>query len=745
MSESPRVSSGSCSDYLREQLNASKTISDSHQQSDVIDCLQTKIHESVKLQEKSLELEAQLKIAKETIHLQEAAFAFEKNEYENEILALRNSEQQLREHLTQIETNIRNQTYSYEVQVQLSQNAQQIETLTKKYQKWKAKAKSAQESLKQQQEKINALTEEKFKIELNTNKMKDSISEQNSQIQSQLQGKDREIQRLKDSLSAAEVRIKEKEAEKSQILEQMNIKQKESKDKRKKQKSALNDSIMQCQSMQEQLNQLKLEKDNLHDLLAKAESKLSKQKSRISELEDEIMQSQDRDKLVHQLSDAHEDCEVLKDRVSNLKHALLQSKALLEHISIEKDAIADLLGVGQDPLDEEWSLIKIKIGEMMESEKVINGLQIQNQKLRARLQTALEIVKTAQINEKKQVMYEEEKVKREKLENVLKELKTNHELTKAQLQRYKIRTDFSRTLIESSHKLTNNLLKLHSSIFGVQSSQTLKSLVMFVIFAKRFFNSAMDDAPTEPSALQIFIKPKMFAEENNQTMFNEILEKFTEISRELVLARQSIVDLSEKYNESSKQASQNKASSQKATQQYNEIKAKLEVMSSRYEELQQELTKLIPADDYQQQYNKAKQLDATNKELQDKITELNAKIEEFSTSAAIANEKSEKLRVELKDKDMLVEEYVTTVETKDKSISELNTIIKEKTKEILALERIVQRYRQNETQTQSKYTCNAIEIQNNAQTVNSIKSSPQRLVETDVSFTATINPAFLGH
>ena len=746
MSESPRTSSASCSDYLRDQLSASKSISDSHQQSDVINCLQTKIHESVKYQEKVLELEAQIKIAKETIHLQEAAFAFEKNEYENEILALRNSESQLRDHLTQVETNIKNQTYTYEVQVQLSQNAQQIDTLTKKYQKWKSKAKSTQNSLKELQEKISALTEEKYKIELNSNKIKDSFTEQNSQIQSQLESKDHEIQRLKDSLSNAEEKIKEKDSEKSQILEQINNIQKQSKEKRQKQKSILNDSISQCQSMQEQVNQLSQERDSLKELLTKAEGKLTKQKSRIAQLSDELEQSKDCDKLIHQLNDAHEDIESLKDRISNLKMALLQSNSLLEHISIEKDGIADLLGVGQDPLDQEWKMMKNKIEEMNESERVINGLQIQNQKLRARLTSALEIVKNAQVNEKKQVMYEEEKTKRIKLESILSELRANHEVSKALLKRYKIRSEFARTIIDNAHKLSRNVENLHSSIFGSNENKPMKSLALTVIFARRFFNSAMNEAPTDPLALQIFSKNKIFAEEKSEKAFSELLQKFTELSNEVVVAKQNILDLTQKCMDSTKQAAEYKSQSEKSSKDASEMEEKLEALTKRSNELQEELTKLIPPEDYNAQYTKARELKAQNKELQGKITELSAKIEQMETSTAIANEKAQKLKVELKDKDALVEEYVTTIDTKDKSISELNTIIREKSKEILALERIVQRYRQNENQLQSAYTCNAIEIQNNSQiSTTTVKTSPQRIVEPDMSFTATINPLFLGH
>lgn len=732
--------SSTTSDFLRDQLEATKAINkESRESSDVIDCLQNKVRESVKLKEDVLGLESQLKIAKETINLQEAAFAFEKNEYEKEIQQLRDSEAQLRTKLTQMETNIRNNTYTYEVQVKLNQNAEKIKNLTEKNEKLKAKNKELDANCKNMQSKVDALIEEKHQAEIESTKNKESLNSQQTLIKQQLADKDKEIERLNGLLIQQEATNKEF-ADKNNELEDViaQLQQKIS-EKRNKHKSLLEQSVTSCNNLQEQVTQLEDEKEKMSELLKKAESKLQKQKSHIDEMRSELEQSKDSADLLSQLSTSKQDNETLKQRIATLKNALLQSKTLLEHVSVERDAIADLLGVETDDIDKDWKSIKDKVSELMESDRVINGLQVQNNKLRTRLSAALEEIKVRRADEKRTATLEIEVQKNQNLEETIKKLKEDSEISSALLQRYKTRILFAQTIYAQSNKLQKDITDLHTSIFGAGVTQ-LRSIILSIIFSKRFFRSAEWDAITDPQGLHCFsARPQMSAAKKIQ----EIREKFTEVSNDLLITKQSEVDYAEKCTKLLTSINEMKEKHQTMTQENEEMKKRVAASDARSKELQTELGTLVSKEDFKEAITKSRTLQKANETMQKEILDLKGKLNDKAASEQIVVDKSQKLAVELKDKEVVIEEYTNALEEKDKNIKELNALIKEKTKEILSLERIVQRYRQNENAVQSSYTCLAVENQNLMQKMN-VASPRQFNTDTDLTFSATINPAFLG-
>ena len=740
-SSSSRSSSSTPSDVLREQLEATKAINqENHQSSDVIQNLQSKVRESVKLKEDSLALEAQLKIAKETINLQEAAFAFEKSEAEKEIQQLRQSEAQLRMKLTELETNIRNSTYTYEVQVKLSQNEEQIRNLTDKVEKLKTKTKDLENENKELQEKVDSVTEEKHQAEIEATKHRESFNSQQNLFNQQMTSKDQENQRLTEQLNKAEKKVKDLHNQTLDLQDTIAKLQQTMTEKRKKQKSLLEQSINACNDLQNQVDSVTAEKNKVSDMLKKAETKIIKQQAQMEDMQSRLEQTQETQDLISQINTSKADIDTLKGRINSLKGALLQSKTILEHVSVERDTIADLLGVETEELDKDWTSIKNKISELMESDRIINGLQVQNNKLRTRLTAALDDIKERKKEEERTAALEVELQKNQTLESTVQKLKEYIECNKALLQRYKMRLQFGHTIGTQAHKLEREISDLHFSIFGNNITQ-FRSIILSIIFAKRFFNSTINDSITDPQGLHYFYaRPQVSVAKKIQ----EIREKFTDLSRDILLTKQSQVEYAEKYAESVKGLNAMKEHHQEMAAQNEEMRKKVAASDARNKELQEELATLIPKEDFQEALTREHALTKENEELQKLIADLKGNYDDKVASEQIANDKTQKLFVELKDKEILIDEYTNTIEEKDKCIKELNALIREKTKEILSLERIVQRYRQNENTIQSSYTCLAVENQTLIQKSGPNISTPPKPPQPDLNFSAAINPAFLG-
>lgn len=90
--------------------------------SSVFECLETKIGENTKLKEENLSLITQIKILTESIKLQEAEFAFQRSEYEQEILMYKTNEENLKQSLLKFETNSPIEIEIYQKYQELQEN-----------------------------------------------------------------------------------------------------------------------------------------------------------------------------------------------------------------------------------------------------------------------------------------------------------------------------------------------------------------------------------------------------------------------------------------------------------------------------------------------------------------------------------------------------------------------------------------------------------------------------------------------
>lgn len=94
------------SDLPSHLAKAKEIAIDGLDHSSVFECLETKVGENTKLKEENLSLLAQIKIITESMKLQEAEFAFQRSEFEQEIQMYKKNEENLKQSLLKFETHV---------------------------------------------------------------------------------------------------------------------------------------------------------------------------------------------------------------------------------------------------------------------------------------------------------------------------------------------------------------------------------------------------------------------------------------------------------------------------------------------------------------------------------------------------------------------------------------------------------------------------------------------------------------
>lgn len=122
----------SSSSILKNQLSNLHSISlKDTDSSSVIQQFESKVQENLGLKENLINLEAQLKISKESNLLQESEFAFRVSEYEAEIRSLKKIEEDLRRALSQV--NIKNEDSIHDIEMRFKSQLDNQERETKDY------------------------------------------------------------------------------------------------------------------------------------------------------------------------------------------------------------------------------------------------------------------------------------------------------------------------------------------------------------------------------------------------------------------------------------------------------------------------------------------------------------------------------------------------------------------------------------------------------------------------------------
>lgn len=149
-------------------------------QSSIMECLQDRVDEIRKYKEMVSSLESQIKIVKEAASLQEAEFAFERQEYENEIEALKRREQASL-------ASAKGATRKFDVDVKLQQVTTKSSEMQEKYQKWKVRTKSLKQQNRALENELNNLKKEHAGAKKTLAELQTSMEVRDAEIDEQMQ------------------------------------------------------------------------------------------------------------------------------------------------------------------------------------------------------------------------------------------------------------------------------------------------------------------------------------------------------------------------------------------------------------------------------------------------------------------------------------------------------------------------------------------------------------------------------
>ena len=762
------------SKFLNEQLKTVREIS-STQESSIIstmDLLHEKVFENAQLKEENETLKNNLKVLKETLKLQEAAFAFQKEEYEKEIEKLKNEEKLIRDKLMEIQQNQSRIQPDVQVDVTFRESQEKIKKLTEECENWKKKYKKLKEEKPKKEQNLvyDVQNTQTSSIILNeTENSKEILSPEANQNENETTQKDENNELLNESIKLQK-EMSKKEQENKVLKKKIK--------KLKKEISSLHDkeetyesSQQEIEDMQKQVKSLNKEKKNLTNFLRKAQSKITKLKTRYETAESELQKTKEtlsqttnsaattaNNTIMSSPDSSDSDVENQNQRDNNEKEKIENLNSQISVLNEEKSAllthnnllmqnihyIFDLFDINEQDMDA----LKKKAKYLLSLERICNDLKEQNSLLSAKLRELIQELKQEKDEKKKDMEVASLKKERDNLAKSLRKSVNENEVLKASQHKEKLVSYFSFILCHQSNKFYNSLMDLHSAIFTSSLSSKQKSLrviLLSIIFMKRFFKLPKLSGETDLQG--IFVYASHSGCSLDQKM-SDLRQKFTDITRELLLTKQTAVEYGEKLKKTTKELEKAKTELEKTSYGTKEMKEKIEFYENRNKSLQKELGTLISQEDFQDMIAKYSNFEKNNIQLKARIAELNAICDEKSTQAQISMDKAEKLSVALHDRTALMDEYTAQIEEKEKNIKYLNMLLHEKTKEILSLERIVNRYHENEQILKSSY--NRLAVENlNLKLGNDENAPPPNT--TDVGNegiqipTATINPIFLGN
>ncbi|KAK8892378.1 hypothetical protein M9Y10_029604 [Tritrichomonas musculus] len=175
---------------LPSHLAKAKEIAiDGLDRSSVFDCLEMKISEATKLKEENLYLNTQIKILTESMKLQEAEYAFQRNEYEQEIQMHKTNEENLKQSLLKFETQA-------PIDIEIYQKYQDLQ---ENYDNALKRIKELEEGPQKYQNKYNKIRTAYQELQASIPKFQKKIDRRNKAIEDltqQIQKKDEEMNNL---------------------------------------------------------------------------------------------------------------------------------------------------------------------------------------------------------------------------------------------------------------------------------------------------------------------------------------------------------------------------------------------------------------------------------------------------------------------------------------------------------------------------------------------------------------------
>ncbi|OHT09003.1 hypothetical protein TRFO_22243 [Tritrichomonas foetus] len=729
MSESGSVAS--LPDLISDHLRLTRSITDKgFNQSSLHEVFRNQVDEILHSKEEIISLKAQLKMSQESIKLQEAEYAFQRKQYEDDIENLKKKEHDLIDTLTKFQNDVV-QTHKYDVQVMLSQKEDEISKISNKYKKWK--------------EKYHSLSSEFEKIKSTT----DELQSTNKSLSEKLSNQTEEIEKLRQSSQISSSGIPEKhtaDVDSSQIdslSSQINSL-----------KDRLTQSKTQSQNVIEDLNNQisKLTEENkvLKGQIESASAKIIKQQVRIGRLSDENKSisssfAEYSNHIEQENQQLRAKAKQYRKQRTMCEDHLKQMQGIIQHVELERDAISDLLGIEADELNENWSKMTSKIEQLIHDASSINELRTQNDKLQKRLNVALEEARKPQ--SKTHIAGKDGYLAT--LQTNLKAARIELEQKNSILEKYKMRLAFNHAIELMNHNILHQINDLYHSLSS-NSGVSMRPVILVVILAKRFFKVTKIEGQNDPTALQAF--GEMSAVPLALKM-ETIRKSFTSLTQELMVLKQSFVECNETLQNAIEERDIAQLTLRSNSDEIKLTRKKMKYLKNRMQELQDELSSLVSPEMYNSVLSRLNLVEKHNTSLNDKIKELENELDQRTELEKKMNERVEQLQIKADQNSENAHQTRAQYAAKEEEIETLKSLLRDKTKEILSLERLVRRQEEKESTTSATFTCLTVEnqelkkIHTNALNGSDISESTEDtdgMNDLKKAIKVEINPAFLG-
>jgi chromosome segregation protein len=676
-------------------------------QSSILESLQSNVNQVLKLKEQLIMLESQLKIAKEQLGLQDAEFAFQRSEYQADLDHLKTRETELLQEIARLQSEKPvNQNVNVEVQV-----AESKPPAGPEMQQWKSRVRELKQEMKtilkdnlalktEIEELRKQLTETETKLEILP-----EINREKDELQHQLSNVTKELSEVKGTMKQMRHDLKTLANEHTETKTSMEAKLNRAQAKIEKQKEKMatfhDDQISLASATEEATSQLRL-------------------------LENENVQ------IRSQAKDYRRELRAVEAKLQAAEDILKRQKEVLAIVESEHENLADLLGLEPDRFDEKWTEITEKVEKLITENQTLNQIQSEKEKLQKRLDAALEEQRSRRgaIRGKENMEAQTRVVQDLKMTRL--ELDQKTKMVTALLYRRKIARLFDKFMVSVSR----DIFDLHRSICRRNIGE-LRPVVLLVIFAKRIASSHPKDSSFR--SLEMFAGREMHSPTVRLT---EVRVKFTELTQQLLLAKQNVVELTKNMANVTEERDIAQLTLHSNSREVKIYKKKMALVMNRMNELQEELSALVSPE----MYNEVKQtLERTNlhvTELEERIHDLEREIESRNVLERKLRAETEQLEASLENQTEAIEEIRIQLTTKNEEMEEFKALLRDKTKEIFALERLTRRQRERESSTE--LTVNSLAAENKE-----LQTGSETGVWTDISPLQSpprpdINPAFLG-
>lgn len=705
-------SSSSGSEFIREQLEITKSISGKGlDHSSILECLQQKVQELNRFREENIALQSQLKIARETCKLQEADFAFQRTEYEAEIT-----------HLHQIEDEMRKKLSKYEGMHDSfddSQGNSPIIIIKSKYEKWKQKAHEVKTEL---QLKIEENQELKKKLKKTKGKKGNTYQSPKSKSNSQEIGQSEQnqiIDQLNDQLSQLSTQKKNSDNDCAKLQKEV--------------KTLTNENNEMKSQIDQFKSQIKANESQFKDAANESIEKNNKNYSKkIQTLEQDNLQLQV--KLAHQVKKTK--------KLNKLQEQVHQDQLLFDHIENERSSIADILGVELEDVKQPWTNLVDKTEQIMLELSSINTLKANNERLQKRID-ALSKIKLPAENSSRNETKEQDDLVFSSLQKSLCQAQNELEDKREQVMNYQYRNKFAYKIQELYHLLSKQIEDVHGALFS--PAPTMRRIILAVVFTKRFMSLSKREKSHDIRELSAF-QGRIYCAPS--TKLAEIKSKITEITQDLLTAKQSVMIFDKQAREAIRERDASSVQLQTNSDEVNLSRQKLHFLKERMIELQEELAALVDPTTYNDLQHNFHELQWANEKLHKRIAKLKEIIIEKENEIKSKEEEKAQLQIFVDQKTENTEEIQRLYEEKENEIEYLKTLLKEKTKEIFSLERCVNRHVDKSNSINSSFANVSSENQNLHQRIANTKETEFQphinvTLGNNDGIASFINPAFL--